>query len=150
MRIAAVGLGAYTGVMLAIGLGLGRYWLSLPPLEFATWFTANFQFLLPTVLATLPLALAGTVWSLRLARDEAARRQWWIALALLSVTMVVTLAYHLPANIRIWSGELDDPQVRGELTWWLWFHFTLRIAPALGAAWLVAGLATGRNATSGT
>lgn len=136
--------------MLAIGLGLGRYWLSLPPLEFATWFTANFQFLLPTVLATLPFALVGTVWSLRLARGERSRRQWWIVLALLLATMVVTLAYHLPANIRIWSGDLGEAQVSGELTWWLWLHFTLRIAPALAAAWLAAGLATGSNATSGT
>lgn len=127
--------------MLAIGLGLGRYWLSLPPPEFATWFTANFQFLLPTVLATLPFALVGTVWSLRLAQGQSTRRQWWIALALLLATMMVTLAYHLPANIRIWSGELSETQIHGELTWWLWLHFSLRIAPALAAAWLVAGLA---------
>lgn len=128
-RLSILGLGTYSGVMLAIGLGLGRYWLSLPPTTFAAWFTPNFWFLLPTVAITLPVALVGTAGAWRLAAEEE-RARWRTVLLLLGATLAVTLAYHLPANIRIWSGELDDGQLRGELTWWLIAHL-FRLGPAI-------------------
>ncbi|MEM6927158.1 MAG: hypothetical protein AAF602_09530 [Myxococcota bacterium] len=134
--IAVVGTGAYTGVMIAIGLGLGRYWLSLDPADFEAWFTPNFWYLLPTVLSTLPWALIGTVWSLSIAWRTPARRAWLTVLALIGVTLVVTAGYHLPANIRIWSGELTAAQLESELGWWLVAHVA-RVGFALAGA--VAG-----------
>lgn len=74
--LAVVGSGAYGGVMIAIGLGLGRYWLSLPPQEFVAWFEPNFWFLLPTVMITLPIALGGTIWSFVLTRGSSASHHW--------------------------------------------------------------------------
>ncbi|MEM7151439.1 MAG: hypothetical protein AAF799_01295 [Myxococcota bacterium] len=135
-RLAVLGLGLYSGVMLTIGLGLGRYWLSLPPAEFVAWFTPNFWFLLPTIAATLPVALVGTVWSIRLA--DPGDGTWRKVLLLLVVTLVVTAAYHLPANIRIWSGELSDGRVANELTWWLCAH-VVRVVAAIAAAWIGLG-----------
>jgi len=133
-QLAVVGLGAYTGVMIAIGLGLGRYWLSLSPSAFVEWFTPNFWFLLPTVGVTLPVALWGSLWSWKLASaaGPTAKRQWRTVVLLLLVTVVVTMAYHLPANFRIWSGTLDDAQVERELGLWLAAHL-LRVGPALVA-----------------
>jgi len=95
-QLAVVGLGAYTGVMVAIGLGLGRYWLSLDSASFVAWFTPNFWFLLPTIAITLPFALVGTLWSWRRAPSPLARKRWRRVALLLLGTIAVTLAYHLP------------------------------------------------------
>ncbi|MEM8862859.1 MAG: anthrone oxygenase family protein, partial [Chloroflexota bacterium] len=131
--LAAVGSGMYAGVMLCIGLGLGRYWLRLEPQDFVEWFTPNFWFLLPTVMASAPFALGGAIWSLSLARGTDTINLWWTVLALILLTFVVTLAYHLPINIQLWSGKLDDATIRRKLIGWLWMHL-LRFFPALIAA----------------
>ncbi|MEM8708103.1 MAG: DUF1772 domain-containing protein [Actinomycetota bacterium] len=132
--IAVLATAAYAGVMIAIGLGLGRYWLDLPPQEFAAWFEANFIFLLPTVAVTSVPALAAAVIAARRTDDAAGRRDWYIALGLIGVTFAVTLAYHLPANLRIWDLTMTDDELRTELTRWLALH-AVRVVGALAAAW---------------
>ncbi|MEM7136084.1 MAG: hypothetical protein AAF500_05860 [Myxococcota bacterium] len=134
-QIAVVFLGMYTGVMVAIGLGFGRYWLSLSSADFVRWFTANFWFLLPTIAATLPLALVGSLWSLRLSQGGPQHGRWRIVVALLVATLLVTVGYHLPANVRLGSGELGGPGVHTELVRWLWAH-ALRVGLAFAATWI--------------
>ncbi|MEN0065403.1 MAG: hypothetical protein AAGA48_24875 [Myxococcota bacterium] len=63
---------------------------------------------------------------------RAERRGWIAVLGLLSVTILVTAGYHLPANFRIWSGSLTDLELATELSWWLAAH-ALRVAFALWA-----------------
>lgn len=130
--LAVLGIGAYSGVMLAIGLGLGRYWLSLSSDAFVAWFTPNFWFLLPTIAVTLPVALLGTLWSFVLSLGTPQASSWRLALTALVLTIVVTLAYHLPSNLRIWSGELTERDVANALVGWLVAH-TLRVGGALFA-----------------
>lgn len=143
---ATLGSAAYGGVMIAIGLGLGAYWLSVEPMAFQAWFTANFVFLLPTVGITLPFALSGTAISLGLAWRTPQRTLWAIALGAIIVTLVITLGYHLPANFRVWSGSLPADALRTELVWWLVLYVG-RVSGALVSA-VVAFIATQRAALS--
>ncbi|MGB9374315.1 MAG: hypothetical protein WCA82_09165, partial [Jiangellales bacterium] len=77
LNLAVVGSAMFTGVMLTIGLALGRYWLSLEPQEFAAWFDANFILLLPCVALTLIPAFIGVGWLLKQDwRVPALRRGW--------------------------------------------------------------------------
>ncbi len=48
------GTAVFTGGLLTIGLTLGSYWQSLPPIEFLDWFSKNSHFIARAI--GLPLA----------------------------------------------------------------------------------------------
>lgn len=132
--LAVVGGAMFAGVMLTIGLALGRYWLGLDPQEFASWFEANFILLLPCVMLTLTPALVGVGWLLKQDwNDKRLRRGWLIALAGLGLASLITLVYHLPANFRLWGLDQTDSEVISELRWWLVLHVPRVIAGIVGA-----------------
>lgn len=132
--LAVVGGAMFAGVMLTIGLALGRYWLGLDPQEFASWFEANFILLLPCVMLTLTPALVGVGWLLKQDwNDKRLRRGWLIALAGLGLASLITLVYHLPANFRLWGLDQTDSEVVSELRWWLVLHVPRVIAGIVGA-----------------
>lgn len=60
------------------------------------------------------------------------KRRWAVALGGLTVSVLVTLVYHLPANIRIWSGDLSPAELTSQLHWWLALH-AVRTAAGLVA-----------------
>jgi len=133
-NLAVVGGAMFAGVMLTIGLALGRYWLGLDPQEFASWFQANFILLLPCVMLTLTPALVGVAWLLKQDwNDKRLRRGWLIALAGLGLASLITLVYHLPANFRLWGLDQTDSEVVSELRWWLVLHIPRIIAGIVGA-----------------
>lgn len=133
-NLAVVGGAMFAGVMLTIGLALGRYWLGLDPQEFASWFEANFILLLPCVMLTLTPALVGVAWLLKQDwNDKRLRRGWLIALAGLGLASLITLVYHLPANFRLWGLDQTDSEVISELRWWLVLHVPRVIAGIVGA-----------------
>ncbi len=140
VSLAVVGSAMFTGVMLTIGLALGRYWVGLEPQEFAGWFDANFILLLPCVALTLIPAFIGVGWLLKQDwRVPALRRGWLIALAGLGVASLITAFYHLPANFRLWGLDQTDAEVTAELRWWLIVHVPRTLAGLVGA---VAALET--------
>lgn len=133
-NLAVVGSAMFTGVMLTIGLALGRYWLDLEPQEFAMWFEANFILLLPCVVITLVPAFVGVGWLLR--QDWNAprlRRGWLIALAGIGAASLITAVYHLPANFRLWGLDQTDAEVTSELRRWLVLHVFRVLAGLVGA-----------------
>lgn len=140
LNLAVIGSAMFTGVMLTIGLALGRYWLDLEPQEFAAWFEANFILLLPCVAVTLIPAFIGVGWLLK--QDWSAprlRRGWLIALAGIGIASLITAIYHLPANFRLWGLDQTDAKVTSELHWWLTMHVPRTLAGLVGA---VAALST--------
>ena len=140
LNLAVVGSAMFTGVMLTIGLALGRYWLSLEPQEFAAWFDANFILLLPCVALTLIPAFIGVGWLLKQDwREPALRQGWLIALAGIGIASLITALYHLPANFRLWGLDQTDAEVTAELRWWLLVHVPRTLAGLVGA---VAALET--------
>ena len=138
-----VGTAAYAGVMVAIGLGLGGYWATVPPGVWATQFEAVFPFLVPCIAVTLLPGLVGVASQLVAAwRQPDARRPWLVALAAIGVSLLVTVAYHVPANLRIWSGSLEAEALRTELIWWLAFHVVRLGAALVGAVAALGGVAS--------
>lgn len=134
LNLAVVGSAMFTGVMLTIGLALGRYWLGLEPQEFAAWFDANFILLLPCVAVTLVPAFIGVGWLLK--QDwhvPRLRRAWLIALAGIGTASLITVVYHLPANFRLWGLDQTDAEVVSELRWWLIIHVPRTLAGLVGA-----------------
>lgn len=133
-NLAVVGSAMFTGVMLTIGLGLGRFWLDLEPQEFAVWFEANFILLLPCVALTLVPAFVGVGWLLKQDWNvPRLRRGWLIALAGIGTASLITMVYHLPANFRLWGLDQTDSDVTSELRWWLVVHVLRVIAGLVGA-----------------
>ncbi len=139
-NLAVVGSAMFTGVMLTIGLALGRYWVHLQPQEFANWFEANFILLLPCVAVTLIPAFIGVLWLLKQDWNvPALRRGWLIALAGIGIASLITAVYHLPVNIRLWGLDQTDAEVTSELHWWLVMHVPRTLAGLVGA---IAALGT--------
>lgn len=133
-NLAVVGSAMFTGVMLTIGLALGRFWVDLEPQEFAVWFEANFILLLPCVTITLVPAFIGVGWLLRTDwHIPRLRRGWLIALAGISLASLITTVYHLPANFRLWGLDQSDAKVTSELRWWLILHVPRVVAGLVGA-----------------
>ncbi len=132
---AVLGSAMFTGVMLTIGLALGRYWWSLEPQEFAVWFEENFILLLPCVMVTLLPAFIGVGWLLKHDWNiPALRRGWLVALAGIGTASLITTVYHLPANFRLWGLDQTDAEVTSELRWWLVIHVPRVIAGFIGAS----------------
>lgn len=123
----------FTAVMLTIGMGLGRLWVQIDPVVYGDTWLNTFLFLLPCIAITLIPAFIGAIWSWRdAAAGSAAKRRWAVALAGLSVSVLVTLVYHLPVNIRIWSGGMSSSELTSQLHWWLALH-AVRTAAGLVA-----------------
>ena len=134
-QAAVVGSAMFTGVILTIGLALGRYWWSLGPQEFAIWFETNFILLLPCVVLTLVPAFIGVGWLLKHDWNSPdLRRGWLIALAGIGTASLITAGYHLPANFRLWGLDQTDAEVTSELRWWLALHVPRVVAGFIGAS----------------
>lgn len=124
---------AYAGVMLVIGVSLGSRWLTLAPQAYAIEFEALFPRLVPAIGLTLLPALVAGVSALRSAPiGSAARTAWGRFLAGLGLSIAITVLYHVPANLRVWSGALDAAALQSELVWWLAMHLARWLA-AVGA-----------------
>jgi hypothetical protein len=115
--------------MATIGMGLGRQWVQLDSLVWADTWLATFLFLLPCIAVTLTPAAIAVVMALRGAPQESReRRNWQIAAAGLAVSVLITLVYHLPTNIRIWTGDVTANQATTELHRWLLLHAVRTLA----------------------
>lgn len=130
---AIVGSGSLGGVMLAIGLGLGSYWLTLDPQAFDLWLTQHFIYFLPCVVLSVGPALPSAALCWRSA--PAPSRSLWRKCTLgLLVMLGVTTVVHLPLNLWVWFGApIPDATLQILLVGWLAAHM-LRLSGALGAA----------------
>lgn len=112
------------------------------PKEFAIWFDENFILLLPCVAVTLVPAFVGVGWLVRADWNTPLRRGWLTALGGIGTASLITVVYHLPANIRLWGLDQTDAEVTSELRWWLVFHVLRVVAGLVGAS---AALRTALN-----
>lgn len=119
----------FTAVMATIGMGLGRQWVQIDSLVYVDTWLDTFLFLLPCIAVTLTPAMIAAVIALRRApKGSTERRSWVIATAGLVVSVLITLAYHLPANIRIWTGDFTSAEATTELHRWLALHAVRTLA----------------------
>lgn len=150
--LAICSTGAFSGLMLAIGLILGGYWRSLPPETFLDWFSTNEMLIARTIPVVAVPAVTGLAASIWLA-GSAGRRFWIAALLAIAVLFVVTAIVHLPINAAFAAKSLPPDQVGPAIDRWLGVHW-LRIAlgfaaTALGVAAVARSaraIGSGRNA----
>ena len=93
---------AFAGANLFIGLSMGGYWLSLDPTEYLSLFFVQWLWFLLTVMPLLLMTLYGLIASARLdSRDDVRRPVWGRAMTCLVATCLITLALHMPLNLRL-------------------------------------------------
>ncbi len=102
---------AFAGANLFIGLSMGGYWLSLDPSAYVSLFFGQWLWFLATVMPLLLLTLYGLIASARLdRRDEALRPFWRRAMACLIATCLITVALHMPLNLRLGAATFTPQQ----------------------------------------
>ena len=129
------GSAAFTGVMLAIGLGLVPFFFLAGPTEFEAWFASYFVYFLPAVFITSIPAFIGSISLIRASAKGAKERVFWRNTLLgLALVYGVTTVIHLPLNISFWSMTLSNDQIVTNLNYWTLAH-VLRIIAALFASY---------------
>ena len=132
--LAVVGIAMFAGVMLAIGVILGRFWRGLPPAEFIDWFGRHGHLVtraIPLVVVPAAVGLVGAIWSDW--EEPAARGLWFMASACIAGVIGITMAYFVPSNSAFAAKAIALDQVPAKLNRWLQVH-NFRIALALTAS----------------
>ncbi len=131
--ISIIGMAAFAGNMINIGLSYGLHWQSLSPLAFRESFQVDFPLLLGPTIATLMPAFFATLSLVFLSKEnKTARRHWLMALVALLFINVQTLAYHLPLNLDFMEIEFSVTDLNAKLNGWLFFHW-IRVVVAIVA-----------------
>ncbi|HEV7437439.1 MAG TPA: anthrone oxygenase family protein [Pseudorhizobium sp.] len=134
--LAILGPALFSGMLLAIGVILGRYWKSLPPADFLGWFASNsgfIMFAIPFGAVPTILGLAGMLWIDW--GNPAIRPIWLLAAGCIVALFAITFVYYVPANAAFAAREVPVDDVPSRLDAWLLLH-NLRILLALAAAGL--------------
>jgi hypothetical protein len=132
--LAVTGSAVFAGVMLAIGVILGRYWKSLPPADFLVWFAEHNHLVMRAILvAVFPtlIGLAGTLWLDW--SDVWARMLWLRSAGCIVLILVLSLAYYVPSNAAFAAKSIPLDQVPAKLDTWLLIH-NLRMILAVAAS----------------
>ena len=107
--LAVITSAAFFGANAFIGLSMGVYWLSLPPVEFVAQFFPQFSNFLYTIMPLFLLMPVGLILSARLDLDNTpARRNWAVALWLYLAVSLITIFYHMPINVRL-AAAIGSP-----------------------------------------
>ena len=145
--LAIVASAAFAGGNLFIGLSMGTYWMTLDPLVFMHGFWPQFTTFLYTIMPLFLLTLVGLILSARLDWGEPKlRRLWLIAIALYVLTSLITLAFHMPENLRLRDALYTAQQAASARTYWLLGHIP-RIAFSIAIPWLALRAVFERNST---
>ncbi|MEM7076555.1 MAG: hypothetical protein AAGA28_12150 [Pseudomonadota bacterium] len=144
--LAIIAASAFAGANMFIGTSMGVYWLSLDPLDFVTRFGPQFQRFLLTIMPLFLLTLVGLVLSARLDwQHRPARRNWSVAIGLYIVLSLITLAFHMPENLRLLAGEYTAGQADAARAYWLWGHVPRIILGFLIPVYVFRALVSGAS-----
>ena len=121
--LAICGAGAFTGVMLNIGLTLGSFWKSIPPAAFLDWFADNeFRIVRSIAVVAIPTAI-GVLGSLLLSLGRPRALLWWsVATGALVTLAAITMIFHLPINAAFASRSMPLADVGAAVDSWLAVH----------------------------
>jgi len=132
--IAIIGIGAFAGNMLNIGLSYAIYWQSLDPVEFMKFFAIDFPLLLiPTALTLLPAWLGSLFVFLKSDKKSESRKYWRFAFWGLTLTIIQTSIFHLPMNLDFMALKYDAKTATSKLNAWVVSHW-IRIGIAIISA----------------
>ncbi|WP_026777779.1 hypothetical protein [Polaribacter sp. Hel_I_88] len=129
--IAIIGIGAFIGNMLNIGLSHAVYWQSLDPIAFMDFFAIDFPLLLvPTVVTLMPAWLGTLFVFLKNDKKSEGRKYWRLAFLALTLTIIQTSIYHLPINLDFVAQKYDVTTATNKLNGWVISHW-IRIGIAI-------------------
>jgi hypothetical protein len=122
--LALFGCGAFTGMLLTIGMSFGSFWRSLTPEELLDWFAAHPRGAarpLSVILIPTLIGLGGALW---LEWSDATVRPFWIgAMASMVLLLVFTVVYFFPVNGKLEHRAILPNLVPATLNRWLAFHW---------------------------
>ncbi len=131
--IAIIGIGAFVGNMINIGLSYAIHWQSLEPIAFMESFKVDFPLLLGPTAATVMPAFIATLWLVFVNKENTpARRYWLYAFVALLLINIQTAAYHLPMNLDFMELKYSADEATSKLQGWVFFHW-IRIGVAIVA-----------------
>jgi hypothetical protein len=134
--LAVVGCGAFTGLLLTIGMSFGKFWKSLTPEGVLDWFSSHPKGAAQALPFTLLPALAGLGGSLWFDwSDPLPRNLWLSAIGATLVNLAFTIAYFFPINGKFENRSISPVSVPSLLDRWLACHW-IRIALAFLASLL--------------
>ncbi len=126
--VAIIGIGAFAGNMLNIGLSHVMYWQSLDPIEFMKFFAIDFPLLLmPTAVTVLSAWLGSLFVFLKSKKKSESRKYWRFAFWGLTLVLIQTSVYHLPMNLDFMALKYDALTATSKLRGWIISHW-IRIA----------------------
>ncbi|MBC6994093.1 DUF1772 domain-containing protein [Neolewinella lacunae] len=144
--ISIIGIAAFVGNMLVIGLGFGTYWQTLDPVEFMKQFTLQFPNLLPPTMGILLPALIATIALVVKTKGQMeVRKNWSIALAGLVIACTITSVYHLPANLGFMQSKYSAEEALSKLHWWVILHWVRTIVVFTAAIFAVRAFEVSRS-----
>jgi hypothetical protein len=122
--ISIIGIAAFVGNLLVIGLGFGMYWQSLDPMVFMEQFGLQFPYLLaPTMGILLPALIATIAMVVNTKGQKETRKNWMIALAGLIIACTITSVYHLPTNFGFMEMKFSAEEAMSKLDMWILLHW---------------------------
>lgn len=129
--IAIIGIAAFAGNMLNIGLSHAIYWQTLDPIDFMKFFAIDFPLLLvPTAVTLLPAWLGSLFVFLKSDKKSESRKYWRIAFWGVPFTIIQTSIYHLPMNLDFMALKYDALTATSKLNGWIISHW-IRIGIAI-------------------
>lgn len=132
--ISIIGIAAFVGNMLVIGLGFGLYLQSLDPMTFMEQFGLQFPFLLaPTMGILLPALIATIALVVNAKGRKEVRKNWIVALIGLMIACTITSVYHLPTNFGFMDMKYSAEEAISKLNLWMLLHW-IRTAIVLVSA----------------
>lgn len=137
--ITIIGISAFVGNMLNIGLSYAIHWQSLPPAGFMESFKVDFPLLLaPTALTLMPAWLGSLALFLRTPKNSDAKKLWMYAFAGLSITIVQTSIYHLPMNLDFMDLKYDDATAASKLQGWVISHWVRVVIAIISGVYAIS------------
>ena len=132
--LAISGSAMFAGVMPAIGVTLGGYWMSLPASDFLDWFNENYRFIMRVVPIVVVPAFPGLAGSLWLGWGEGKERALWIgAILCMMAVLVLTIVWFVPNNAKFAAKSVPLDQVSARLGAWLMIHWVRIGLAAVGS-----------------
>ena len=130
---AIIGIAAFAGNMINIGLSYGMHWQSLEPMAFMESFKVDFPLLLGPTTVTLMPGFIATLWLYFLHKDnKLAQRYWLFAFVGLMLVNIQTVVYHLPMNLDFMALNYTAEDATSKLQGWIIFHW-IRVVVAIVA-----------------
>jgi hypothetical protein len=139
--IAILGIGAFAGNMINIGLSYCIHWQSLEPTIFMESFKVDFPLLLGPTAATLIPAFIATIWLIFITKEtKPARRYWIFAFVALLIINIQTAAYHLPMNLDFMELKYSATVATSKLRGWVFFHWVRIVAAIIAGVFGIKAL----------